>query len=145
MFGNGHLPCKFCIHIFTNYFNKYNILFYNSYRDEETDLDEISIENNNSKRRVLKGGSFLDARDGLNSIYRKSLKIRISARIGEDENYSAQNVGFRCAQTLKPEEETYDFEENENYKVFRLRAPVHHHSDETKSHNIFSDHDQTEL
>ncbi len=96
-------------------------------------------------KRVLKGGSFLDTRDGLHSIHQKALKIRISARIGEFANYTAQNVGFRCAQTLKPNEDSFDFEENENFRVFRFRAPVHHHLDEAKSHTIYQEHDQTVL
>ncbi len=76
--------------------------------------------------RTLKGGSFLNPRDGEDD--ENGLKIRISARIGLQQSYTAQNVGFRCAQTI---ENVNDFKkklkkENQTFRIVRLRPPMHH-------------------
>ncbi|KAI3379759.1 hypothetical protein SNEBB_009753 [Seison nebaliae] len=69
-------------------------------------------------RRVLKGTSFLNCRDGheYDGVY-----TRISSRIGRMESYTAQNVGFRCAQTMeeKYEHATPSFRRE-------LRKPIDH-------------------
>jgi hypothetical protein len=79
-------------------------------------------EEDSGARRVLKGGSFVDTRDGDES--KDSLKIRISSRVGKHTNYTAVNVGFRCAQTI---EEDDDVEFNDKgFNIVRLRAPIHH-------------------
>ena len=70
-------------------------------------MDEDSIKKitNDENRRVLKGGSFIDSRDGHieseNEDEQQNLKIRISARLGRSKTYTAQNVGFRCAQSIR--------------------------------------------
>ncbi len=92
--------------------------------------------------RVLKGGSFLDERDGGNK-KEDRLRIRNSARIGRSEKYSAQNVGFRCVQSI-PEREI-NFNENEKSRIVRLRAPIHHHLNSKDSHPIVKQHIKTEL
>ncbi len=78
-------------------------------------------------RRCLKGGSFLDARDG---DYRTNsmLKIRLSARIGRGEHYTAHNVGFRCIQQIKDQDLDFYLRNlgNEKFRVVRLRPPMHH-------------------
>lgn len=71
-------------------------------------------------RRVLKGGSFMDNRDGENRPDRA--KIRISARTGRLRTYSAYNVGFRCVQTIQPNEKGVDFSKS-SFNVVKLRAP----------------------
>lgn len=43
-------------------------------------------------RYVLKGGSYLDTRDGSSNYI-----VRTSNRIGKEPSYTAHNVGFRCA------------------------------------------------
>jgi hypothetical protein len=119
----------------------------NSYRDIyelNNILNNVKTENV-IERRVLKGGSFLDMRDGV--IYnekfgpkedeKESLKIRISARLGRTKKYSAQNVGFRCAQSIEENEEDFiPFKDDETHRVYKLRAPIHHHIDERLSHPI---------
>ncbi|CAF0877384.1 unnamed protein product [Brachionus calyciflorus] len=72
-----------------------------------------------SNRRVLKGGSFLDTRDG--ETKDDKMRIRISSRMGRIQNYSAQNLGFRCAQTIKKGDKI-DFSKS-NFRVVRLRPP----------------------
>lgn len=79
---------------------------------------------------MLKGGSFLDTRDGANND--PKIKIRISARISRHRNFTAQNVGFRCAQTIKKGERT--FFDNSNFRVVKLRPPMRHALPK-KSHN----------
>ena len=74
-------------------------------------------------RRVIKGGSFMDNRDGDNRADR--LKIRISARLGRDRAYSAYNLGFRCVQSIQSNERGVDFSKAP-FKVFKLRAPKVH-------------------
>ena len=64
----------------------------------------------------------MDTRDGEN--VKNNIKIRISSRIGRKKTYSAQNVGFRCAQAIK-DDENVEFG-NEEFKVVRLRPPVRH-------------------
>ena len=52
----------------------------------------------------------------------------MSSRIGRTEKYTAQNVGFRCVQTIT-DNEMKQFTRNLNgkeFKVVRLRPPVHH-------------------
>ena len=70
---------------------------------------------------MLKGGSFIDMRDGDEG---NNLKIRVSARIGKHMNYTALNVGFRCAQSLEAEEVAKL--SASRFKVVRLRIPVIH-------------------
>lgn len=78
-----------------------------------------SIKDEIPKRRVVKGGSFLDTRDP-RSITEK-MRIRISTRMGLVENYTAQNIGFRCAQSIKANEKTKFGEKN--FRIVRLRPP----------------------
>ena len=105
--------------------------------------------NNDENRRVLKGGSFLDLRDGYidsdNEDEQQNLKIRISARLGRSKTYTAQNVGFRCAQSIRKDEENYEFQNGETHRVFRLRAPIHHHLDAKNSHPVHRETEKTEL
>lgn len=87
-------------------------------------------DNYNNEKRVLKGGSFLDTRDG--DEREDKMKIRVSTRIGRKKDYTAQNVGFRCVQDIDPSE--VDRIPAEGFRVIRLRPPVHHHADPEKSH-----------
>lgn len=77
-----------------------------------------------NQRRVLKGGSFLDLRDGLHtSKDGEKLKVRISARIGRGEHFTAQNIGFRCVQPIREHEPEYKFKEDETHRVHKFRQP----------------------
>ena len=49
------------------------------------------------------------------------MKIRISTRIGREQTYTAQNVGFRCVQSIKKTDKT-NFGDSK-FKVVHLRAP----------------------
>lgn len=84
--------------------------------------------NEHIQKRVLKGGSFLDNRDGE---YRSDkMKIRISSRTGRSLDYSAQNVGFRCVQSIRPEEKVKF--NNEGFNVVKIRAPIKHNLPKSK-------------
>lgn len=102
-----------------------------SYRD-------LHAENVTSHKRSLKGGSFLDTRDG-NEPDTK-LKIRVSARRGLRKNFTAQNIGFRCAQSLKKEELTRI--PSQGFRVVRLRPPMHFHLDHKHTHFIHDRKDE---
>ena len=56
------------------------------------------------------------------------LKIRLSARIGRGEHYTAHNVGFRCIQQIKDQDLDFYLRNlgNEKFRVVRLRPPMHH-------------------
>lgn len=65
----------------------------------------------------------MDNRDGE---YRADrLKIRVSARIGRRMNYSAQNVGFRCVQSIDANERGVNFSKA-NFRVVKIRPPKKH-------------------
>lgn len=98
----------------------------------------------NTIRRVLKGGSFIDTRDGDNyhGKKEKNVKIRISARIGKTEHYTAQNIGIRCVKSIRENESSYKFKENKTHRVIRLRPPHHHHSDPRLSHPLHEKHER---
>lgn len=77
---------------------------------------------------VLKGGSFLDSFNGTGN--NKNMKIRISSRYPVRPTFTAQNIGFRCAQDI-------DYKLNENkFNVVKLRAPILHDYHEDNSKNI---------
>ena len=82
----------------------------------------IYDDNDMGERRVLKGGSFLDSRDGDHN--NDKVQIRLSARVGKFQNYTAINVGFRCAQTIEDDEEV-SFDEKD-FEIVNLRPPVIH-------------------
>lgn len=124
-------------------FLKFEVLYdYLSYRKPRGANEDTT--RNESKIRVLKGGSFLNQRDGSrNSAVHPN--IRISARIGISESYTGQNVGFRCVQSISGSEKAHNFKNNESFRIFRLRAPVHHHLKKEESHQIVKVHVKTEL
>ncbi len=88
---------------------------------------------NENERFTVKGGSFADTRDGDTKI--DQLQVRISARKGFRRDYTAENLSFRCAQTMNNEEIKFD----KDYQVIRLRPPVHHHSNEPHEHIYHKD------
>lgn len=102
-----------------------NRIFFEIYRYREVKKKGgKNDEEETNDRRVIKGGSFMDNRDG--GDYRSDrLKIRISARLGRDRAYSAYNLGFRCVQSIQPNERGVDFRKS-SFKVFKLRAPKVH-------------------
>ncbi len=71
-------------------------------------------------RRVIKGGSFLNTRDGENR--RDRMRIRISTRAGISKTHTALNLGFRCAQTIRPEDKIKYGEHG--FRLIQLRAPM---------------------
>jgi len=94
-------------------------------------------------RYVLKGGSFLDLRDGLHTQKdSEKLKIRISSRIGRGEDFAAQNIGFRCAASIGEHEIGYKFKEKETYRVHKFRAPRIIHPNIELSRNIIEKHEK---
>lgn len=95
-------------------------------------------DSDDGERRSLKGGSFLDTRDGEDRDDR--MKIRISTRIGRRKNFTAQNIGFRCVQSIK--EKDVPKIPSQGYRVIRLRPPMHHHKDDKKSHFIHDKKDE---
>lgn len=84
---------------------------------------------------VVKGGSFVDTRDGDSKF--DGIRIRISARKGFQRDYSAENLSFRCSQTISPEE--FQMNETETYRLIRLRPPIHHHSSDHHQHQFHKD------
>lgn len=84
-------------------------------------------------RHVVKGGSFLDSRDGESNY--QGLIIRISARLGLPKNYTAQNVGFRCAQSIAKDSNEYEELKGKVFHVVRVRAPVIHHLSDTYNYD----------
>lgn len=92
-----------------------------SYRETKTKGKETRADER--ERRALKGGSFMDNRDGENRSDR--LKIRTSARMGRHRTYTAYNVGFRCVQSIQPGERGVDFSKS-SFKVIKLRPPKKH-------------------
>ena len=85
------------------------------------------------ERYTVKGGSFVDTRDGDTKADR--LQVRTSARKGFRPDYTAENLSFRCAQSMKIDEEQSPAE----HRVIRLRPPVHHHSNEPHEHLFHQD------
>ncbi|PAA59033.1 hypothetical protein BOX15_Mlig008542g3 [Macrostomum lignano] len=75
---------------------------------------------------ILKGGSFVDSIDeGINTI------VRTSTKIGREIDFTAENIGFRCARTIipKPEvkpqrvirlEDTWEYKQSQKEKKARL-------------------------
>lgn len=61
----------------------------------------------------------MDTRDG--HLREDKMRIRVSTRMGRDQTYTAQNIGFRCVQPIKKTDKT-DFRKS-NYRVVRLRPP----------------------
>ena len=84
---------------------------------------------------VVKGGSFVDTRDGDAKVDR--LRVRISARKGFRRDYSAENLSFRCAQTIPSAERQW--KDDEAHRVIRLRPPVHHHTADEHQHVFHRD------
>jgi hypothetical protein len=110
-------------------------LFCCRYREPGFDVDEQPAQ------RVLKGGSFLDRRDGEDRD--DNLKMRISARVGRRPAYTAHNVGFRCAQSISASEQ---IAYNENgFQIVQLRPPVHHHPNPAETHFIHEKDPREEL
>lgn len=107
--GNGLLQCVIKFLKFKNNLNSIYLRFRNPYK----------ITDEKPRRRVVKGGSFLDTRDP-RSLSEK-MRIRISARMGRVENYTAQNLGFRCAQSIKPNEKTKFGDKN--FRIVQFRQP----------------------
>lgn len=103
--------------------NFFFLFFSFRYRDYDDD---------HSERFTVKGGSFVDTRDG--DTKQDRLQVRTSARKGFRRDYTAENLSFRCVQTIK--EET-NFEKD--YQVVRLRPPIHHHSNEPHEHIYHKD------
>lgn len=95
-----------------------------SMRNEEKKSNNGTAKTATKDRRVLKGGSYMDNRDGESRA--DHLRIRISARVGHQTTYSAHNVGFRCVQAINPNERAYKFKEGVHHRVVRLRAPKYH-------------------
>uniref|UniRef100_A0A1I8GEG6 FGE-sulfatase domain-containing protein n=1 Tax=Macrostomum lignano TaxID=282301 RepID=A0A1I8GEG6_9PLAT len=72
---------------------------------------------------ILKGGSFVDSIDeGINTI------VRTSTKIGREIDFTAENIGFRCARTIipKPEvkpqrvirlEDTWEYKQSQKKKA----------------------------
>jgi hypothetical protein len=89
-----------------------------------------SHHHNSLNMYTLKGGSFLDSKDGENDYF----KLRISTRIGRESSYTAQNIGFRCVQSIGDDEKV-KFSQN-GYNVFKLRDPIHHHAKKKDSHLV---------
>lgn len=118
--------------------------------------DDLGLDRNGnrkeaeSKRFILKGGSFMDVTEE----YSDSLfsgeddsKPRISSRVGRYPTYSAQNVGFRCVQSIKNTERDYwkFMNGREDYRIIKLRAPMRHHTNPEKSHFIHDKKHNDEL
>lgn len=85
-----------------------------------------------SERFTVKGGSFADTRDGDNK--KDRIQVRTSARKGFRPDYTAENLSFRCVQTISEETKL-----DQDYQVIRLRPPVHHHSNEPHEHIYHKD------
>ena len=82
----------------------------------------------------MKGGSFVDTRDGDTKSDR--LQVRTSARKGFRPDYTAENLSFRCAQSIPVD----DLQVSEDiHRVVRLRPPVHHHSADPHEHVFHQD------
>ena len=107
-----------------SYFSNFEYFFKLRFRNA-TDKSEI-----NPTRRCLKGGSFLDARDGDYRTDSKQ-KIRVSSRIGRNVKFTAYNVGFRCVQTV--DDAHLDFFlrglKDKQYRIVKLRPPVFHRNE----------------
>lgn len=95
----------------------------------------------------MKGGSFLDTRDG---DYRtdSKLKIRLSSRMGKTEKYTAQNVGFRCVQSINDSDMNLFMRnlDGKDFRVVKLRPPVYHrHPDSVAAESAERKNQQTLL
>ncbi|GAB1602237.1 inactive C-alpha-formylglycine-generating enzyme 2-like isoform X1 [Argonauta hians] len=62
-------------------------------------FDRVIDRSIQPRRFVLKGGSFIDTRDG-----DYNFVVRTANRKGKDPKYSSSNIGFRCAMDLSEEE-----------------------------------------
>ncbi len=60
--------------------------------------------------------------------------MRTSVRKGFRPNYTAENLSFRCAQSMNE-----DTKLDQDHEVIRLRPPVHHHSNEPHEHSYHND------
>ncbi len=89
-------------------------------------------ENDITERYTVKGGSFADTRDG--DTKADHIQVRTSARKGFRPDYTAENLSFRCAQSMDK-----DTKIDKNYQIIRLRPPVHHHSNEPHEHIYHKD------
>ncbi|CAF1063793.1 unnamed protein product, partial [Didymodactylos carnosus] len=92
------------------------------------------MEEDDQERYTVKGGSFLDTRDG--DAKSDGIQVRISARKGHRRSYTAYNLGFRCCQSMELPEKPVTLPQ---YKVVRLRPPVHHHTPEKHEHISHTD------
>ncbi|CAF3754821.1 unnamed protein product [Rotaria socialis] len=93
------------------------------------DYDNVNVS---SERYIVKGGSFADTRDG--DTKKDHIQVRTSARKGFRPDYTAENLSFRCAQSMDSNRKL-----NKDYEVIRLRPPVHHHSNEPHEHIYHKD------
>lgn len=93
----------------------------------------------NEEMFVVKGGSFVDSRDGDSKIDR--IRIRLSSRKAFHRDYSAENLSFRCSQTISLDEfqQSNNNNNNESFRLIRLRPPIHHHSTEEHQHRFHKD------
>ncbi|CAF0930153.1 unnamed protein product [Rotaria sordida] len=92
-----------------------------------TKYRDYDDENDTKQRYAVKGGSFTDTRDGDTKI--DHIQVRTSARKGFRPDYTAENLSFRCAQSIHTNTKL-----NKGYEVIRLRPPIHHHSNEPHEH-----------
>ena len=90
-------------------------------------------ESDTAERYTVKGGSFADTRDGDTKVDR--VQVRTSARKGFRPDYTAENLSFRCAQSM----ENAEVKDQKEFHVVRLRPPVHHHSNEPHEHTFHKD------
>ncbi|CAF1046283.1 unnamed protein product [Adineta steineri] len=117
--------------------NNYEIydMLGNTWEWTMTKYQDDNSENAISEKYTVKGGSFVDTRDGDSKT--DHIQVRTSARKGFPPNYTAENLSFRCAQSMNDETEF-----DNDYRVVRLRPPVRHSSD--VSHK-YKDDDKNEL
>lgn len=97
-------------------------------------------ENDQREYFVVKGGSFVDTRDGDSK--KDQIRVRTSARKAFPRDYTAENLSFRCAQTIDDDDDHSPhspFKENEKFRLIRLRPPIHHHSNEPHQHQYHQD------
>ncbi|CAF1605247.1 unnamed protein product [Rotaria sp. Silwood1] len=94
--------------------------------------DYDNNESDTTQRYTVKGGSFADTRDG--DTKNDHIQVRTSARKGFRPDYTAENLSFRCAQSID-----INTKLTKDYEVIRLRPPVHHHSNEPHEHIYHKD------
>ncbi|CAF0856803.1 unnamed protein product [Adineta ricciae] len=114
--------------------NKYEMydMLGNTWEWTLTKYEDYDSGDDPADRFTVKGGSFSDTRDGDGKI--DHLQVRTSARKGFRPDYSAENLSFRCAQTIED-----DTSLAADHRVIRLRSPIRHHIHEPHEHTYGKD------